>query len=146
MRAYKHRPIDRNTREIRLLTLLPGPFAADAHIDIHHAVLGKDNPPIYEALSYVWGLQANPVKIKVGSAGKEALEVTQNLASAFSYLRYEDKARVLRIDAICAYSHQTVMKHRGNLRFTPQFCAGSICLGAEKLVLRPFKERLDSNS
>ena len=58
----------------------------------------KVDPPSYEALSYVWG----------DIPGKEQLyiddvqyEITANLAQAFSHLRYEDRNRLMWVDAVC---------------------------------------------
>lgn len=51
--AFDYSPLDSNTREIRVLTLLPGGFE-----DLLRVSVGKqslDASPIYNALSYVWG-------------------------------------------------------------------------------------------
>lgn len=64
-------------------------------------VLAPDTPPIYEALSYVWDIIGDPVDIKIGPSGSDRLFITQNLATALPYLRYENEIRTLWIDAIC---------------------------------------------
>jgi hypothetical protein len=112
MARFRYTPLDENVGEIRLVTLIPGPFSADIQVFIHHAKLKLQNTPVYEALSYVWGSINNPVDIKVGFEGEEILSITQNLATALQYLRYEDKPRVLWIDAICI--DQQNVKERGH--------------------------------
>lgn len=75
-----------------------------------------DRPPLYEALSYVWGSNENPEYIQVANKlsdaspescpgsdyhGAARLPVTQNLAVALRNMRLLDKPRVMWIDAIC---------------------------------------------
>lgn len=52
----------------------------------------------YEALSYTWGdlTEKRPIK-----CCNEPFLVTENLFPALRHLRYADRGRVLRIDAIC---------------------------------------------
>ena len=101
MDRYQYSPLDADLKEIRLLTLHAGAFSADLEISVHKVALKLDTPPIYEALSYVWGTTENPVDIKVGPSGNGKLAITQNLAIALPYLRYENELRTLWIDAIC---------------------------------------------
>ena len=101
MAPYQYLPLNEDLNEIRTLTLQPGNFSADIYISIQKVVLTTDNPPIYEALSYAWGSTEDPIDLRIGLSGNETLAVTQNLAVALPYLRYEDKARTLWIDAIC---------------------------------------------
>ena len=104
---YQYTPLNDDLKEIRLLTLYGGDFKADIHISIRTVPLSPDNPPTYEALSYVWGSLKNPIDIHVGV---QTLAVTQNLAGALPYLRYRDKPRTLWIDAICV--NQQDLKER----------------------------------
>lgn len=106
---YKHTPLNEDLGEIRLLTLHEGHFTADIQVSIHTVALMPENPPIYEAVSYVWGSTRNLIDIKVGN---DSLAVTANLAQALSYLRYKDKPRVLWIDAICV--NQLDLKERAH--------------------------------
>ena len=98
MTTYQYSSLNEALKETRLLTLEPGDFSADLHVSIHKVALSPENPPIYEALSYVWGSKRRLRKIQVGSS---KIAITQNLAIALPYLRYRDKARILWIDAIC---------------------------------------------
>ena len=101
MAPYQYLPLNEDLNEIRTLTLHPGDFSADIHVSIQKAILTTDAPPIYEALSYAWGSTEDPVDIRIGPFGNETLTITQNLAIALPYLRYEDRARTLWIDAVC---------------------------------------------
>ena len=94
-------PLNEEASEIRVLTLLPGAFSSEIRfcLDITH--LTKDYVPEFEAVSYAWGSIQNPVNVFIGRSGRKTLAVTQNLAEALPYFRYEDKPRVLWIDAIC---------------------------------------------
>ncbi|RYO91805.1 hypothetical protein DL764_008230 [Monosporascus ibericus] len=57
----------------------------------------------YEALSYTWGSSQSPDTVEVKRSDKhwQELCVNRNLAEAMRYLRYEDRPRVMWIDAIC---------------------------------------------
>ena len=101
MAPYQYLPLNEDLNEIRTLTLHPGKFSADIHISIQNVVLTTETRPIYEALSYAWGSTEDPVDIRIGSSGNQTLAITQNLAVALPYLRYEDKIRTLWVDAIC---------------------------------------------
>ena len=70
----------------------------------------RNRIPRYEALSYAWGSPIPPKYINVTKKGTierisltrtQRLSVTQNLAEALRYLRFQDKPRVIWIDAIC---------------------------------------------
>ena len=126
MASYQYSPLREDRNQIRLLSLHPGDFSAEIHISIQKVALTADNPPVYEALSYVWGKTENPVDIKVkpsgqdslhlaresGPADQDRLSITQNLATALPYLRYKDRIRILWIDAICI--NQRDLRERSN--------------------------------
>ena len=125
MIPYRYSPLNKDRNEIRVLTLHPGKFSANIHVSIHKVALTAESPPIYEALSYVWGSTDDPVDIEIersrkdklypcgclpfrrhlarnpASSRNDTLSITQNLATALPYLRYKDKIRILWIDAIC---------------------------------------------
>ncbi len=128
MPSYRYSRLDVDASEIRLLTLLPGPFEADIRINIDSTVLSEVHVPQFEALSYAWGSFEGPARICISHKKRrslrsllqraarrlaahrlagtaledlQALAVTQNLATALRYLRYDDRPRVLWIDAIC---------------------------------------------
>lgn len=74
---------------------------------------GLPKPPVYEALSYVWGDPDVTRGIAVSDEGRDdaetkgqvgqegELQVTVNLYSALQYLRLKDRPRVLWVDAVC---------------------------------------------
>ncbi|KAL9127020.1 MAG: hypothetical protein Q9175_007817 [Cornicularia normoerica] len=95
------------------MTLLPGAFGTKVRVSLRKAVLSKSVVPEYEALSYTWGSAADLDYIYIQEAeGESVLAITQNLAEALQYLRYEDTSRVLWIDAICV--DQSNISERGH--------------------------------
>jgi hypothetical protein len=125
MDRYTYQPLDSAEGEIRLFRLLPGSFSDDIEIDIFHArsrfkeeehkesksrklsdaiIHPSQGIPLYEALSYVWGSEAEPSFVTVRRSSRYSpgcLSVTQNLAEALRYLRKENEDRILWVDAIC---------------------------------------------
>ena len=95
---YHYSPLNEELKEIRLITLHPGDFEADLEISIQIVRLTPEDPPIYEALSYFWGSIKSMPDIKIGD---DDLAITKSLASVLRYLRYEEQARILWVDAIC---------------------------------------------
>ncbi len=84
--------------KFRLVTIHPGvrPYPITASLTTHPL----NNHPHYEALSYVWGPydEEDPDLILLE---RYAFTVTANLSRALYYLRRENVARILWIDAIC---------------------------------------------
>lgn len=62
-------------REIRVMDIEPGLSDQELCLRIHHGTNGRDDSPSFDALSYVWGSQEQPVKVTIdvaladGSAG-----------------------------------------------------------------------------
>ncbi|KAK8120000.1 uncharacterized protein PG998_004626 [Apiospora kogelbergensis] len=83
---------------IRILELHPGKTGDPISFELHNVDLVKDYSLPFEALSYEW-------KGKVGSVpvqcNQDRLLITPNCVSAIERLRYQDKTRMLWIDAIC---------------------------------------------
>ena len=114
---YRYSPIDKGASEIRLMTLLPGPFGAKIRLIIRNTRLTEFRIPNYEALSYTWGSPTDLDYIYVQEDnGEKALAITPNLAEALRYLRYEDRSRVLWIDAICVDQKNTAERGHQVLR------------------------------
>ncbi|PMD62421.1 HET-domain-containing protein [Hyaloscypha bicolor E] len=130
MDRYTYTPLNAAKAEIRLIILLPGGFSDDIEIEIFHVesnypeeeknyeerstnlertfellqVGESSRTPSYEAVSYAWGSEVDPYFISIRDRGRldsNSLPVTQNLAEAMRYLRREDEARILWIDAVC---------------------------------------------
>jgi len=87
------------TAQIRLLTLHPGAFNDEISVTLHKATLSTNSPNTYEALSYVWGSEKDPIPITVNQ--KWTVKITQNLFTALKHLRLADKPRLMWIDAVC---------------------------------------------
>ncbi|KAH7341182.1 heterokaryon incompatibility protein-domain-containing protein [Pyrenochaeta sp. MPI-SDFR-AT-0127] len=116
--TYTYVPLNEAKREIRLLHLLPkiaikmhnGPMSGshfvhqnarpliDDAIRCTSSVASLDNPPPFEALSYVWGDPKGVIPIDFD--GHDFL-VTANLHCALRHLQLEDEERILWIDALC---------------------------------------------
>lgn len=84
----------RNTKQIRLLVLLPGRWTDPIACDLWTSVL--DVP--YSALSYVWGSFQNSRRISLN--GKAGFVVTRNLYAALRRLRQHGVFSIW-VDAIC---------------------------------------------
>ena len=104
---YQYGPLNEAKREIRLMTLFAGARGDSISIELNTTSLdavGGSSIPNYEALSYAWGSEDRPANITVhdfSAAKNGSLTITQNLAEALQHLRYEDRGRILWIDAIC---------------------------------------------
>jgi hypothetical protein len=109
--AHPYVALDSRSREIRLLELSPNEFPSDIECHLIHVSL--HDSPQYEALSYCWG---NPVMTRPISLDGHRFLATESAELALRYLRYQDKSRVLWIDALCIYSDRTRIKPRRNLR------------------------------
>lgn len=105
----------------RVVTIHPGDYNDDITVDLSDIALqetdesrlrdkSKVDPEYcmsaaphleqYEALSYVWGSQADPSHVVVGEEGR-IIPITRNLDVAMRHLRYPDRPRVIWVDALC---------------------------------------------
>lgn len=92
---YQHQPL-KGQDSIRLARLRPGTFKAPIVIELQEVCL--ENPPSYQAVSYVWGSPVGDVPIRCD--GQELL-ITENCVAALRRLRHRVRTCVLWIDAIC---------------------------------------------
>ncbi|KAI1141067.1 HET-domain-containing protein [Hypoxylon sp. FL0543] len=104
MTSYRYKPLNADTREIRMLEIHPA-FLTLSTIKCSLVIasldkLGDDSVPFsfYEALSYTWGDPTGKVTIKLDGC---PFEVTRNLAAALRRLRAKRGYRYLWVDAIC---------------------------------------------
>ncbi|KAK2676518.1 Heterokaryon incompatibility [Fusarium oxysporum f. sp. vasinfectum] len=112
----------------------------DPTIDPELYELPPVNPakPVFEALSYVWGRQCDPVVATIeGEAGEYLgnIKLGKNLGKALRHLRYQDKERMLWVDAICINQNDDVERATQVLRMSSiyQDCSRVIIwLGPEK--------------
>ncbi|KAI0195493.1 HET-domain-containing protein [Astrocystis sublimbata] len=88
--------LDQSKHQIRLLRLLPGHNSAEIHCELFTVSLDGSNE--FEALSYVWGSNENPLQINLGG---QTTNVTRNLGLALQHLRNEGNERIIWVDAIC---------------------------------------------
>ena len=133
---YRYSPIDKKASEIRLMTVLPCAFEAKVRVTIRIARLSRSLKSIYEALSYTWGSTTDLDYVYVQEdEGEKALAITRNLAEALRYLRYEDRPRVLWIDAIGVDQNNTAERGHQVLRMADIYHQASrviIWLGSER--------------
>lgn len=80
MTAYKYSPLSVGASEIRLLTLLPGPFDAKIYLNLDNVVLTENHVPQYEALSYAWGSAESHVNIFIGTQLRTSTGLLQRAA------------------------------------------------------------------
>ncbi|KIM94611.1 hypothetical protein OIDMADRAFT_135754, partial [Oidiodendron maius Zn] len=95
--VYTYTPIDLGTDGIRLVHLFKGRFTDPIQCELFETELHDVGVP-YEALSYTWGGTLKTAKVTLGEC---TLKITENLYDALQYLRWNDKDRILWIDAIC---------------------------------------------
>ena len=96
-----YRPLDPQSQQIRLLRIFPSSeLKAPIHCSIFTAGLRDDPPPIYRALSYVWGDPKLTAEINIeGTEGPTTIGL--NLSLAIRYMRHDSDDVVLWADALC---------------------------------------------
>ena len=97
-------PLDPSHREIRLLTLRPGPQNSPLTCTLSTVSLTSSPPPTYAALSYVWGEPSRcaPASPSI-TLDSSDWAVTPNLFAALLHIRPAegDTALEIWIDAVC---------------------------------------------
>lgn len=134
MTEYRYQQLADPGGEIRVAVLHPGEFADEIHVTfetcslhVSNSISGSDLEPEttfskmkcsslliprknqwieYEALSYVWGSQADPAHARIfspasGLPERGIVSITQNLEIALRHLRQAATSRRLWIDALC---------------------------------------------
>ena len=92
--AYTELNTDQNL--IRLLHLGPATSPEDA-IRCVFSVVSLDDELQHEGLSYVWGEMSDNQEIEIGES---RFSVTANLFCASRHLRFQERTRVLWVDAL----------------------------------------------
>ncbi|KAK3390144.1 heterokaryon incompatibility protein-domain-containing protein [Podospora didyma] len=97
---YLKKPLSLTKPMIRLLEILPG---TSPQIRTSLFCIDFSQDRAYEALSYVWGLQAlsSPAATTLVDVDGISVGVTPNLYSALLTLRHNNTSRLLWVDAIC---------------------------------------------
>jgi len=129
MTSFKYKPIGLEGPAFRLLRLLKG----DDDLIQGQLFDSKLPPPAsleyvrdYAALSYTWGSKSRPCEIMINGS---IMTVTKNAYLALRDLRYQEKDRILWIDALCI--NQNDDKERGEQ--VQQM--GSIYSKAERVII-----------
>ena len=94
---YNYIALKSTSRDIRILSLLPGEWGSDIHCTIK--AISLDDNPKYEALSYTWGDTAITKSIFIDKV--KVVQVTTNLELALQHLRKQDESLMLWVDALC---------------------------------------------
>jgi len=93
---YQYSKLSQDSRQIRLVHILPGIWDDPISCQLHTASL--DSSLTYQALSYVWG---DPKVTKPISLHGSIFSVTLNLHVALRRLRCAIDTRIIWIDALC---------------------------------------------
>ncbi|OTB18167.1 hypothetical protein K445DRAFT_19731 [Daldinia sp. EC12] len=116
---------------IRTTTIHPGEWRDEIEISLNVVEFLDTNPPLYEALSYVWGSEDDPEAIRIITrTGKTFIfSVTRNLATALRLLRRPTEPRVVWTDAICINQSNNIEKGQQVMRMGDIFRAASRVVG-----------------
>jgi hypothetical protein len=95
--AIVHPELNRLNNEIRVLLLQPSKDL-EAQVQSCRKKVSLNDNPAFEALSYAWG---DPTLVESILLDDQVFKVTLSAWSALKALRYDDRPRVLWIDAIC---------------------------------------------
>jgi hypothetical protein len=122
-RKFEYHDLDLSdtSREIRLLSLLPGGKDDDICCRISHADLNNlTDSSSYEALSYCWGDKLKQRLITIEAEGQSLSEmiITENLFLALAHLRRASDERRLWVDAICINQDDNLEKTEKNKQIT----------------------------
>ena len=104
----------------QLRLLMVSPSNGDDELRLALIVVSLSALPDYEAVSYVWGSEETPRRVKCGlfaAAGEEKsvahygfVSLTDNLYRALRDLRYEDRPRLLWVDSVCIFQKHSTEK------------------------------------
>ncbi|KAK5653683.1 hypothetical protein OQA88_8713 [Cercophora sp. LCS_1] len=95
--TYQYQPIDLGTDAIRLVSLRKGCFEDPVECHLFQTWLHQIDGVPYDALSYHWGGTDKAAELILDEC---TIHITENLYTALQHLRYEDRDRILWIDAI----------------------------------------------
>jgi len=95
---YRRHPIRRDSRDSRVIHLLPGSGSEEIRGELHNLCLDDAFNEPYEALSYVWG---DPSITKPIVVDGQEIQVTTNLEAALRHIRKPDGTVIIWVDAVC---------------------------------------------
>jgi hypothetical protein len=96
MASQLYQTLDNQSRQIRILMLLPGLEPSTIHCRLEKVSL--DEAPQYQAISYAWGDPKDTQSARVGSM---EIKIRSNLEACLRHLRRPDGELRLWVDAIC---------------------------------------------
>jgi len=142
---FQYRPLNTARREIRLLVLHPSenildPFSYSCTL----THVSKDEDPSYEALSYVWGSEANRQNVLIDG---RHLSATANLAEALDHLYYGDRPRRLWVDAICINQNDIPERNQQVQNMTEIYARARnvvVWIGVLEMMTQKFLDRLEN--
>jgi hypothetical protein len=94
--GFQYSPLNRESNEIRLITLKSGDVKEDIQCLLTQHSLNQ--APAYEALSYAWGNSTEVMPISINGC---MVHIRSNLYSALRHLRCQKNIRILWVDAVC---------------------------------------------
>ena len=105
-----YKPLATDKQEIRLLQLLPGAEEDALAGELIHLDLKLSQPDLaFEAVSYCWGDKSQRVVFHINEG---QIEVPLSASQALRRLRYQDRPRLLWLDAICINQSDVAEKNR----------------------------------
>ncbi|RTE80890.1 hypothetical protein BHE90_004613 [Fusarium euwallaceae] len=120
---YDTLPLNEGGTLIRLLELLPGD--TDEPLVCNLVVANMLDTPVYEAVSYTWGIDAGLTQEAAVRVNNIRLQVTPNLHACLIALRYPDASRMLWVDAICINQKDDDEKSEQVARMTTIYSSAS---------------------
>jgi hypothetical protein len=95
-----YHPLDSEAEQIRVAVLIPGEYehVINVRLRVESLPIRGAKKLQFEALSYVWGHEVSPHTIQVDG---KSTPIGLNLDHALRRLRYQDKERILWVDALC---------------------------------------------
>lgn len=95
---YLYRTLDRPSKEIRLLEVLPGSKEEPLRASFVSGFLSDDHIVPYETISYAWGEPTQRGEIEIEES---VIDIPASSAAALRCMRRPDISRRLWIDAVC---------------------------------------------
>jgi len=96
MASQLYQELDNQSRQIRILILLPGLEPLPIHCQLE--VVSLDGLPQYQAVSYAWGDHMDTQSVRVENV---EIKIRSNLEACLRHLRKSDGKLRLWVDSIC---------------------------------------------
>ncbi|KAH6853520.1 heterokaryon incompatibility protein-domain-containing protein [Chaetomium sp. MPI-CAGE-AT-0009] len=99
--TFEYSRLKLEPREVRLITLSPGPWGEPLACRVEVDVFSPDLYYKYDVLSYAWGDEEDPQTITVEGGTGFRITIRKNLWIALRRIRHRKQTRRLWVDAIC---------------------------------------------